>query len=482
MRLLGGELRQGALEGVMVQALARAAEAQPAAVQRAFMLRGDLAAVAEAVLADGPPALERFRLEVGRPVRPMLARPAKDVEEAMERLGEAAIEWKLDGARVQIHRRDDDVRVFTRTLDDVTARVPEIVEATLALPVRVGRARRRGDRAATGRPAGAVPGHELALRARAGSARCRSNLFVFDVLHADGEDVLDRPAAERAALLAELVPEAQRTPRGRRVGRGRGGRVPRRRDRARPRGRDAEGARPAVRRRQPRHRLAEGQAGAHARPGRARGRVGPRPPARLAQQPAPRCARPVRRRLRDARQDVQGPHRRDAHVADGEAARSWRPRATTTRCTCGPSWSSRSPSTACRRARAIPAGSRCASRACCATGRTSRPPRRTRSTPCCAARLGCRRPPSSVRRRPSGVSSIGAVGDATRSRRLAEDLSSGSRMPVPLGREPSRRRALARLVAHAELRRARAAALAGTAAVRHRRRPLLPATAPRDLM
>ena len=73
VRLLGGELRQGALEGVMVQALARAADAPPAAVQRAFMLRGDLAAVAEAVLADGPPALARFRLEVGRPVRPMLA-------------------------------------------------------------------------------------------------------------------------------------------------------------------------------------------------------------------------------------------------------------------------------------------------------------------------------------------------------------------------------------------------------------------------
>ena len=136
MRLLGGELRQGALEGVMVQALARAAEAEPAAVQRAFMLRGDLAAVAEAVLRDGPAALDRFHLEVGRPVRPMLARPAKDVGEAMERLGEAAVEWKLDGARVQIHRRDGEVRVFTRTLDDVTARVPEIVEATLALPVR----------------------------------------------------------------------------------------------------------------------------------------------------------------------------------------------------------------------------------------------------------------------------------------------------------------------------------------------------------
>jgi ATP-dependent DNA ligase I len=212
VRLLGGELRQGALEGVMVQALARAAEAEPAAVQRAFMLRGDLARVAEAVLRDGPSALDRFRFEVGRPVRPMLARPAKDVGEAMERLGEAAIEWKLDGARVQIHRKDDEVRVFTRTLDDVTARVPEIVEATLALPVR----------------SVVLDGEAIALRpdgrpepfqvtaSRFASERERDvplDLFAFDVLHVDGEDVLDRHGAERAELLAELVPAAQRTPR-----------------------------------------------------------------------------------------------------------------------------------------------------------------------------------------------------------------------------------------------------------------------------
>src|SRR5262245_27523171 len=120
----------------MVQALGRAADADAAAVQRAFMLRGDLTAVAEAALGEGPAALERFRLEVGRPVRPMLASPAKDVDDALARLGTAAAEWKLDGARVQVHRRDDDVRVFTRTLDDVTSRVPEIVEAALALPVQ----------------------------------------------------------------------------------------------------------------------------------------------------------------------------------------------------------------------------------------------------------------------------------------------------------------------------------------------------------
>ena len=132
-RLIGGELRQGALEGVMVQALARAAGADPAAVQRAFMLRGDLKAWPRPRCGTAR-RLDRFRLEVGRPVRPDAGAPGEDVDDALARLGEAAAEWKLDGARVQIHRRDDDVRVYTRSLDDVTARVPEIVEATLALP------------------------------------------------------------------------------------------------------------------------------------------------------------------------------------------------------------------------------------------------------------------------------------------------------------------------------------------------------------
>ena len=123
----------------------------------------------------------------------MLARPAKDVDEALERLGEAAIEWKLDGARVQIHRRDDEVRVFTRTLDDVTARVPEIVEAALALPVRA--AVLDGEAIALradGRP---EPFQVTASRfARDQEREVPLDLFLFDVLHADGEDVLDRPA------------------------------------------------------------------------------------------------------------------------------------------------------------------------------------------------------------------------------------------------------------------------------------------------
>ena len=210
-RLLGGELRQGALEGVMVQALAGAAAADPAAVQRAVMLSGDLAAVAEAALREGPAALSRFRLEVGRPVRPMLARPARNVEEALGRLGKAAAEWKLDGARVQIHRRDDDVAVYTRSLDDVTARVPEIVDAARALPVRT--AVLDGEAIALrpdGRP---EPFQVTASRFSRQGTEVPLSMLAFDVLHADGVDLIDRPGAERAALLSGLVPETQRVPR-----------------------------------------------------------------------------------------------------------------------------------------------------------------------------------------------------------------------------------------------------------------------------
>jgi ATP-dependent DNA ligase I len=211
-RLLGGELRQGALEGVMVQALARAAGAEQARVQRAFMLRGNLAAVAQEALRDGPAALDRFHLEVGRPVRPMLASPAKGVEDALARLGEAAVEWKLDGARVQVHRRDDDVRVYTRSLDDVTARVPEIVAAARALPA--GAMVLDGEAIAL-RPDGTPEPFQVtgARFARRRQHTVPLSLFLFDVLHAGGEDMLDRPGSERAEVLAALVPEQHRTPR-----------------------------------------------------------------------------------------------------------------------------------------------------------------------------------------------------------------------------------------------------------------------------
>jgi DNA ligase-1 len=216
-RLIMGELRHGALEGVMLDALARALGVTLPAVRRAVMLRGDVGAVAEAGLRDGPSGLAAFRLRVGQPLQPMLAQSAASVAEALGRISPAAIEWKLDGARVQIHALGDDVRVFTRSLDDITARVPELVEMAHALPVRSivldGEALALKE---DGRP------HPFQVSAsRLGSRldieRLRAMLpltpFVFDMLHLDGEDLVDRPAAERHALLSATVPQRWRAPR-----------------------------------------------------------------------------------------------------------------------------------------------------------------------------------------------------------------------------------------------------------------------------
>ena len=135
-RLLQGELRQGALTGVMADAVARAANLSPESVRRAAMLAGDLPAVAAQALTGGDAALAQFTLRVGRPVGPMLAQTSSSVADALERLsGTAVFEAKLDGARLQIHREGSDVSLYTRSLDDVTARLPEVVDATLTLPV-----------------------------------------------------------------------------------------------------------------------------------------------------------------------------------------------------------------------------------------------------------------------------------------------------------------------------------------------------------
>jgi ATP-dependent DNA ligase I len=217
VQLLGGELRQGALEGVMVEAIARAAGIQAAEVRRALMLRGALGPVAGIALATGVPGLRELRLQVGRPLQPMLAQTATSVEAAMAKVGEAAVEWKLDGARVQVHRADDQVAVFTRTLDDITARVPEVVAAALALPARS--AVFDGEVIALqpdGRP------HPFQVTAsRVGSrleverlaATLPLTAFLFDVLHLDGEDLADRSGTERHAALAAAVPERLRMPR-----------------------------------------------------------------------------------------------------------------------------------------------------------------------------------------------------------------------------------------------------------------------------
>jgi len=211
--LIIGDLRQGALAAVVGDAVAMAAEVPVAAVRRALMLRGELGAVAAAALSGGLDALAAFRLEVGRPIAPMLASTAPDVEAALEKTGPAGVEWKLDGARIQVHRSADGVRIFTRTLDDVTARLPEIVEAVEALPgasfVLDGEAiALRED----GRPYPfQVTGSRFASR---GAHSVVLTPMFFDLLHLDGEDLLDRPGSERAAALSALVPEQWRVPRG----------------------------------------------------------------------------------------------------------------------------------------------------------------------------------------------------------------------------------------------------------------------------
>ncbi len=141
--LLSGELRQGALEGVMTEAVARAADVPVAEVRRAMMLRGSLGVVAAAALSGGSEALGAFGLEVGRPVRPMLAASAPTIADALDNVGahggqgtEAALEWKLDGIRIQAHLSGGSVRLFTRTLDDITARLPDVAAVLAKLPVR----------------------------------------------------------------------------------------------------------------------------------------------------------------------------------------------------------------------------------------------------------------------------------------------------------------------------------------------------------
>ncbi len=217
-RLLTGELRQGALAGVMADAVAAAAQIPPPAVRRAAMLGGDLPAVAAAALTGGTAALEAFSLQVGRPVGPMLAQTATSVVEALERLGGTAVfEAKLDGARVQVHRAGDQVTVYTRSLDDVTTRVPEVVEATLALPVTdlIADGEAIALRA-DGRPQPfQVTGSRFGRSVDIAAARTAQPLsvFFFDILHRDGVDLLDAAASERTAVLDEIAPAQNRVDR-----------------------------------------------------------------------------------------------------------------------------------------------------------------------------------------------------------------------------------------------------------------------------
>jgi DNA ligase-1 len=210
VRLILGELRQGALEGVMVEAIARAAQVPASIVRRALMFSGVLPEVAATALAEGRDGLARFSIQLFRPVQPMLAGTAEDVGEAFERFETAELEYKLDGARVQVHRADDEVRVYTRRLNDVTAAVPELVESVRALPVREiildGETLAfRGD--------GAPHPFQVTM-SRFGRKldveRLRKELpldaFYFDVLYVDGAGLTDVPARERVDTLSEVLP------------------------------------------------------------------------------------------------------------------------------------------------------------------------------------------------------------------------------------------------------------------------------------
>ena len=205
--LFGGELRQGAQAGLLAEAIARAAEVPLTAVRRALLLSGDLKQVAVAALAGGTAALSEIHLRVGTPLTPMLAQSATDVSAALLATGTpATVDVKLDGIRIQAHRSGDQVGVFTRSLDDITPRLPDVVAAVRALPVREivldGEAMALDDK---GRPR---PFQETSSSAATRGGRSGPSLvpYFFDLLHLDGTDLLDEPGRVRWAALADALP------------------------------------------------------------------------------------------------------------------------------------------------------------------------------------------------------------------------------------------------------------------------------------
>ncbi len=216
--LVSGELRQGAQEGVMIAAVAKAAGVPDPSVRRALTLAGDLAVVAATALAEGETGLAGFGLQVGTPLAPMLAGSAPTLAEALDRTGPAGVEWKLDGIRVQVHRDGEQVRVFTRSLDEITDRLPEVQAA-----VRAGAPERAvldGEVLAL-RPDGRPLPFQLTASRTATRGDTRAGpkgdgaggdrgaepltLFVFDALHLDGRDLLDEPGAVRRRALEDAV-------------------------------------------------------------------------------------------------------------------------------------------------------------------------------------------------------------------------------------------------------------------------------------
>jgi DNA ligase-1 len=199
-RLLVGELRQGANAGIATDAVAKANDVPATVLRRAVMLSGDLRVAARIAAADGRAGLEAVGLELGRPVLPMLASTSERVADAMAEMGRAAVEWKLDGIRIQVHKSEDEVRVWTRGLNEITGGVPEVVE----------RVRRFDARTAV------LDGEVLGINEDGTPVAFQDTVakesdtrpYFFDLLHLDGVDLLDTPLEERRARLAEVAGDA----------------------------------------------------------------------------------------------------------------------------------------------------------------------------------------------------------------------------------------------------------------------------------
>jgi DNA ligase-1 len=208
-RLIAGELRQGALEGVLLEAVARASGIPAARVRRAAMMAGDLGPVAHAALTQGDPALDAFSVQLMQPVQPMLAESGESVQAALGDLGEASLEYKLDGARIQAHKQDDEVRLFSRTLRDVTPAAPEVVSLVRALPAR--QLILDGEVIAL-RPDGRPHAFQTTMSRfgrRTDDEKLRADLpltpFFFDALYCDGEPLIDESHERRTQVLAEIA-------------------------------------------------------------------------------------------------------------------------------------------------------------------------------------------------------------------------------------------------------------------------------------
>lgn len=213
-RLLTGELRHGALEGLMMEAVAAASGVGAAVVRRAAMLGGGLGSIALPALTEGEGALLKMRIELMRPVRPMLAASSPSVEAAVEAAGKASVEWKMDGARIQVHRQGGRAAVFTRSLNEVTDRLPLATEAALRLPVSSvvldGEALALDERGLPRRFEQTMS--RFGSRTPAGGAAPLFPFF-FDILHLNGRDLIDLPLSERIEILERTAPAEHLVPR-----------------------------------------------------------------------------------------------------------------------------------------------------------------------------------------------------------------------------------------------------------------------------